>query len=180
MSTRSSFKALLVATVVAAGLSLTPPASAETFARDDGADAAPSPTDIRRVRVGHGEENVKVRTAFPNLKKNGAATLKVLIDTDVDRRGPEYGVVLPLFSGSDYVLLRMRNWRFRPNPVDCDYRGTFAWARDFVKLNFDRECFAEADRLRVGLKMQDDHDASHPIIDWLKGPRRWTRWLATG
>lgn len=180
MTTRTSLRALVAAAVVAAGLATTTPAYAETFAKDDGADATGSLTDIRQVRVGHGTKKVKVRTTFPNLKKKGAATLTVFIDTDVDRRGPEYGVTLPLFSGSDYVLLRMRNWKMVGGPVDCSYRGTFDWADDFVRIRFNRACFEHADRVRVGLKMRDDADASHPIIDWLKGPRRWTRWLATG
>lgn len=180
MDTRTRLKSLLVATIVATGLAVTPPAHAQSLALDDGADAWPSPTDIRKVRVGHGTENVKVRTTFPDLMKNGHATLTVFIDTDVDRRGPEYGVVLPLFSGSDYVLRRMRKWKPVGKPVDCDYRGRFAWKKDFVRVRFDRDCFHDADQVRVGLKMRDHFDASHPIIDWLKGHRRWTRWLATG
>ncbi|QZY27871.1 hypothetical protein [Nocardioides coralli] len=180
MSARTSLRVLAVATVVATGLTLAPPAHAESLTLDDGRDARPSPTDIRHVRVGHGVDNVKVRTTFPNLMKRGHATLSVFIDTDVDARGPEYGVVLPLFSGSDYVLLPMRNWRAAGGPVDCRYRARFAWRQDYVRVRFDRGCFEHADRVRIGLKMRDHFDGSHPIIDWLKGHRRWTRWLTTG
>ena len=99
---------------------------------------------------------------------------------DVQRLTPEWLRATPLFSGGDYALRRMRDWRFVGEPVMCDYGMTFKWRRDFVVLKADRACFGNPPEVRVGLKMRDTADASHPVTDWLKGRRKFTRWLAAG
>ncbi len=33
--------------------------------------------------------------------------------------------------------------------------------------------------MRVGAKMTDFYDGSHPVVDWLEGPRHWTSWLGS-
>ncbi len=156
------------------------PASAEVTRVDDGADATASLTDIRVVRVRHGEERVTVKVNFPDLRKKSSASLFILLDRNRNRKGPEYALATPLFSGGDYALRRMRDWRFVGEPVMCDYGMTFKWRRDFVVLKADRACFGNPPEVRVGLKMRDAADASHPVTDWLKGRRKFTRWLAAG
>jgi hypothetical protein len=155
------------------------PASAEVTRVDDGADAT-SLTDIRVVRVQHGEERVTVKVNFPDLRKKSSASLVIYLDRNRNRKGPEYALGTPLFSGGDYALRRMRNWKFVGEPVMCDYRMTFRWRRDFVVLEADRTCFGNPAEIRVGLKMRDTVDSSHPVTDWLKGRRKFTRWLAAG
>jgi hypothetical protein len=180
MAVRPILTILVAAAVLTGGLALAPPASAETVVVDDGADAAPSLTDIRKVRLRHGGKNVVVRTTFPNLKKSSDASMTVFLDTKRSRRGPEFGIGLPLFSGGDFVLVRMKRWKYVGGPVNCSYGAEFAWKSDYLKLRFDRDCFDNRNRVRVGMKMRDDHDASHPIVDWLNGWRGWTAWASAG
>ena len=170
---------------VAAAVALTTtlaaaPASAEGTRVDDGADATASLTDIRVVRVQHREERVTVRVNFPDLRKKSSASLVIYLDRNRNRKGPEYALGTPLFSGGDYVLRRMRNWKFVGEPLMCDYGMTYKWRRDFVVLEADRACFGNAAEVRVGLRMRDTADASHPVTDWLNGRRKFTRWLAAG
>lgn len=180
MTARRTFRVLAATTALGAALSMAPPASAQVLRLDDGADATASLTDIRKVRVGHGDRNVRVRTTFPDLAEESDAWLDVFVDTRRRRRGPEYAIGLPLFSGGDFVLLRMRNWRFVGEPVDCSYGAKFAWDDDYLRLRFDRGCFNDPRRVRVGMRMHDNADPSHPVVDWLVGRRKWTGWVATG
>jgi len=167
--------AALTSTLVAA------PADAQVTRVDDGADATASLTDIRVVRVQHSDKRLIARVNFPDLRKRSSASMIFYIDSNDARRGPEYALGTPLFSGGDYALWRMRNWRFvGGQPVDCRYGMTYKWRRDFVEFNARRGCFNKPAELRLGLKMRDDADASHPVTDWLKGRRKFTRWLASG
>ncbi len=102
--------ALALATACAMVLTTTT-AYAEEVVVNDGADATASLTDIRKVRVDHGDDQLTVRVNFPDLRKRSSAGLNVFIDKDTARRGPEFALGTPLFSGSDYALLRMRRWQ---------------------------------------------------------------------
>lgn len=171
---------LVVATACTVVLTTTS-AYAEEAVVNDGADAAASLTDIRRVRVDHGTEQLKVRVNFPDLRKKAAAGLTIYVDRNPRRRGPEFGLATPLFSGSDYALLRMKRWKFiGTGPVECPYDVAFKWKRDVLVFTADRECFGDPDELRVGMRMRDQADPSHPVTDWLIGRRKFTDWLSAG
>lgn len=179
--TRRTRSAVALAAAATAVLVSVAPASAETFRTDDGADATASLTDMRQVRITHGTEQVTVRIAYPNLKKQGQATQAVYLDKNPDRRGPEFALLTPLFSGSDYALVRMRKWKVTGDgPISCDYSVDLRWRRDVVVVEIDRECLGNPDEVRVALRMRDDHDASHPITDWLGDRREFTDWLVAG
>lgn len=157
------------------------PAHAEVTRVDDGADATASLTDIRVVRAKHSDTHVKVRVNFPDLRKNASASMNIYIDTDKSKRGPEYVLGTPLFSGSDYSLWRMKDWKFSGDmPVHCRYGMTYRWRRDYVALSARRGCFDKPDQVRIGLRMRDVADASHPVVDWLNGRRLFTTWLSAG
>ena len=170
------------ATTVVALLALGAPAHAEVVVVQDGADATASLTDIRKVRIAHNEEQLKVRVNFPDLRKRANAGLTIYIDKNADRRGPEFGIGIPLFSGADYALARMKNWKFVEPPkfVECDYDVDLKWKRDVVIFRADRACFGDADELRVAMLMRDDHDSSHVVRDWMIDRREYTDWLAAG
>lgn len=173
--------ALAVATAAAAVLTAAGPAAAQTTVVNDGADASASLTDIRRVSVDHGDRTVQVKVRFPDLRKQAQASLSIFIDSDPDARGPERGVGLPLFSGSDFAMGRMRNWRFvGDEPVQCRYGADFRWRRDVVVLTARRGCFGTPDEVRVAMVMRDTADGSHPITDWLIGRRDFTEWVVSG
>ena len=180
MTTRRTRAGIALATAAAAVLTAVAPASAETVSTDDGADATASLTDMRRTRITHGDDQVTVRITYPNLRRKGQAVQSVFVDKNANRRGPEFALFTPLFSGSDYALLRMRRWKVSGGPVDCDYDVDLRWRRDVLLVEMDRACFGQPDEVRVALRMRDDHDASHPVIDWLGEPREFTGWLTAG
>lgn len=176
--TRAAIAVAAAATVVITGVA---PASAETVKADDGADATASLTDMRKIRITHGTENVTVRIGYPNLKKRGNAVQSVYLDKNPNRRGPEFGLFTPLFSGSDYALLRMRKWKVTSDgPISCSYNVDLRWRRDVVVIEIDRACLGEPDDLRVGLRMRDLADGSHPVTDWFGERREFTDWLVSG
>jgi len=166
--------AALTATLVAA------PAHAEVTRVDDGADASGSLTDIRVVRAQHTDTRVIVKVNFPDLRKEANAGLNIYVDKNAAKEGPEFVLSAPLFSGSDYALFRMTDWQLVGEPLVCSYDMTYRWRRDFVVFDAGRGCFNQPAQVRIGLRMRDLADASHPITDWLKGRREFTRWLSSG
>lgn len=176
--TRAAIVLAAAAAVVAAGVA---PASAETLRTDDGADATASLTDMRKIRITHGTEDVTVRITYPNLRKKGAAHQSVYLDRNPDRRGPEFALFTPLFSGSEYALVRMRDWKVSSDgPISCSYSVDLRWARDVALVRIDRTCLGNPDDLRVALRMRDLADGSHPVTDWLGERREFTDWLVSG
>ncbi len=91
--------------------------------------------------------------------------------------GPEYVFGTGLQSGTDYFLSRARNWRAVGEPSSCSHDATFDWAGDKVVLSVARRCLGRPAQIRVAERMRDDFDASHPIIDWMKGTRQFSRWV---
>lgn len=177
----TAHRAGLVLAATATALAATiAPAQAETVVVADGADATASLTDMLNVRITHGEQKVTVRTTFPNLRKRGSAVQTVFLDKNPGRRGPEFALTTPLFSGSDYALVRMRKWKATSGSLRCDYSVDLRWRRDVAVVTIDRGCLGEPDELRVGLRMKDRHDASHPVTDWLGDRRDFTDWLVSG
>ena len=182
MKTRPALRALATVTAaVTAVLVLAPASQAERARLDDGADAPASSTDIREVRVRHSDHWVRTVVNFPNLRKQGDASLSIFFDTDGSDRGPEYGVGLPLFSGADYMLTRQEGWKGGGDDfVNCSYGARFDWADDRVVFRARRGCFDRPDRVRVGMLMVDWSDENDLVRDWLIGRRDWTRWLDSG
>ena len=172
--------ALVLAIACAAALASTSAYAEETVV-NDGADATASLTDIRRVRVDHGDEQLTVRVSFPDLRRSADAGLNIFVDKNPQRRGPEFVLATPLFSGSDYALLRMRRWKLVDGArVECDHVVTLKWKRDVLVFTAERGCFGDPDELRVGIRMRDAADPSHPVTDWLIDRRAFTDWLSAG
>ena len=123
MTTRTARRSGVVrprprAATAAAATLATVPAHAASTVVDDGADASGSLTDIRRVRVDHTDRSGRGEGgASPTCASGRSAGLTVYLDSDPDARGPERAVGLPLFSGSDYVMWRMRDWELRRRPT---------------------------------------------------------------
>ncbi len=178
MNLRTSALATAAAAVAIAPLGLAGPAYAESTTVRDGADATTSPSDLRTVTLSHRSDRVVVRTTFTDLRRDSAAGLRINLDTTGARPGPEYAVLSGLGDGSDYVLVRVRDWRPVGEPMSCAHRATLDWAAEVHRLVVARSCLGTPSRVRVGVWMRDHADASHPVTDWLLGPRRWTPWVA--
>ena len=65
-------------------------------------------------------------------------------------------------------------------PLTCSHRVELDFDGDVVRTRFGKDCIGCPKKMRVGVKMTDLHDASHPIADWLGKPRFWTLFLASG
>ncbi len=167
---------------VALAVGLAAPAMAETTSFNDGADATGSLNDILKVSVDHGADDATVRISFADLRKRsqgGPASIAIFLDTKPDRKGPEFRLGSGLQNGTDYQLVRMRNWAPVGDPKSCEHNVDLKFAKDRLVFTAARSCIGTPDTLRVGAKMTDQFDSSHPIHDWMKGPRRWTDTVAS-
>jgi fructose-specific component phosphotransferase system IIB-like protein len=178
MRTRISVTAALtaVALLVLTGA----PANAEYYAIDDPADASASLTDVYGLEAMHGTDNVLVKVRFNELMRSSAAGISVFIDTDRDVRGPEYVLSSGLGDGTDYVLTEAVAWRGSDDRVDCDYEARPRWGKDVFRARISRECLDDPASVRVSVKMVDQADGSHPVVDWVPRRHRWSLPIASG
>lgn len=182
---RRTTRALALAAAAATLLGLAAaPASAERIGRADPADTGgASLNDIRRVTVDHGNDRLTVRVKVTDLRRRseqGPAGLSIRIDTRRRAPGPEYQLSTGLYDGTDYQLMRIRDGHPVGQPLSCDHRVHLGFHTDVVRFTADRRCLRSPHRLRVGVKMTDLYDGSHPVTDWLGRPRSWTPWLTAG
>jgi hypothetical protein len=155
----------------------TGPASAEVTSAHDGADATASLNDMLGMRVDHGGERVTVRIRFTDLRRSstaGPASIAIFLDTRGDRRGPEYRLGSGLQSGTDFQLMRARDWKPVGAPKTCPHDVDLQFARDRLVFTVARGCVGDPDRVRAGARMTDLFDGSHPVVDWIKKRRGWT------
>lgn len=170
----------LAATALAATLlGLAAPAGAASITLHDQDDYA-SLADISAVTVRHTDDRVVVRTRFDDLRRDGAADMRINLDTDPTRAGAEYALLAGLFEGTDYTLRRVVDGKLTGLPLTCSHRLTIDWSTDVARFSAGRGCLGKPDEVRVQVKATDGTDASHPITDWLGGVRHWTRWVARG
>jgi len=173
--------ALAAATTTVIAL-LAGPAAAERASYPDPADlGGASLNDIRRVTVDHSDAGLAVRVKVTDLRRHseeGPAGLTIRIDTRSAARGPEYRLTTGLYEGTDYQLVRMRHRHPVGEPLSCDHSVHLGFASDVVRFQAAPECLGSPDRVRVGVKMVDLYDGSHPVTDWLGAAGSWTDWLA--
>jgi hypothetical protein len=175
----------LAAAAAVTGLVLgaAPAAHAEAVTVADPADASASLNDIREVTADHLARRLAVRVEVTDLRKHsafGSAGMSLFIDTDRSQPGPELRLGTGLYQGTDYQLVRMEDWKVVSGPLSCRHQVQLDAAGDLVRFSVRRGCLGAPDEVRVGVKMVDQYDASHPITDWLKGTRKFTRWLDRG
>ena len=60
----------------------------------------------------------------------------------------------------------MRAWRGNRSPAVLKRR-----------VRAGRPCLGAPARVRVGVRMREDVDASHAVVDWLDGRRSFTSWV---
>jgi hypothetical protein len=159
------------------------PAAADRAAQSDPADmGGASLNDVRRVTADHADE-VTVRVKVVDLRRRseaGPAGLTIRIDTRRGVQGPEYRLTTGMYDGTDYQLMRMEDGHAVGQPLTCDHAVHLGFATDVVRFTAARRCLGTPERVRVGVKMTDLYDGSHPVTDWLGEPGSWTRWLSAG
>ena len=170
----------------ALGLSLiAAPAYAEKVHVDDPDDGIGNvtPLDVVAVDARFGEKLARVHVHFQDLRPTsdgGPGSVEIYIDTKPKRKGPEFRIVTGLQEGTDYQLTRMRDWKPVGEPSTCTHKVRLDFENDVVHAAFGKDCIRYPKKLRVGVKMTDLWDGSHPVTDWLVKPRFWTEFLASG
>lgn len=169
----------LVSSAVLAG-----PAAADTAAFDDArGDMLGHGADIWRVRAVN-DDHVRVRVKHDDLVRSwrSGSSIAVYLDTDRQRRGPEFVLQGATYEGADYALLRADGWKpasGQTAPMRCGYGMTLDYVRDTATVEIDRACLRNPGRIRVAVKTGGDLD-NHTVVDWLGGLRHWTPWVARG
>ncbi|MEP9365429.1 hypothetical protein ABLE68_20850 [Nocardioides sp. CN2-186] len=181
MNLRTRVPAAVTAALSIVALAVAP-AAAVRAAYDDPADASASLSDIRHVSVKHGPTRVKLHVRFTELRRTsdgGPASLAILLDTRTDRTGPEFRLVSGLQEGMDYQLVRMKHGKPVGEPLTCAHDVRLDFAANVLAFTVDRTCLDDPGRVRIGVRMRDEYDGSHPVTDWLGAPRSYTGWLAS-
>ena len=158
------------------------PAYADQARYPDPADATASLTDLRAVSVAHGPQRLVVKVRFTDLRARstgGPSGLAIGIDTDPDRRGPEFRLTTGLQAGTDYQLVAVRGSDVVGEPLTCPHKVALGFAGDRLTFVAARRCLGTPDSVRVALVMRDEFDSSHPVTDWLGARRSYTDWLAS-
>ena len=180
ITSRITMAATLATVGTLATVALAAPASAETANVLDGPDASGSLGDILTVNIKHRDRRVVVTTNVADLRRQsegGPSGLNIWFDTDPGRR------VRSTSSGPGSSPARTTSCLVRGtgepsgSRSSCDHHATFDWAGDKVVLSVARRCLGRPAQIRVAERMRDDFDASHPIIDWMKGTRQFSRWV---
>lgn len=172
--------ALATGSALALAVLAAAPAHAEFYSIDDPDDASASLSDIYGFEANHGSDNLRVKIYFNELVRSSAAGVSIFIDTDRDVQGPEYVLSSGLGDGTDYVLTEAGAWRGSDNRVKCDYAARPRWGKNTFRAVISRDCFDSAASVRVSVKMVDQADGSHPVVDWAPKRHRWSLPIASG
>ena len=164
MSTRA-----IVLSVVAVLLVSTPPAVADSKGFKDG-KATEGPMDIHRVSVVN-EKRLQVRIKVDNLQKKHGRSAAVWIDTDPERKGPEYFIGSGLYD-SDWQIGRTKGWKVVKLPLNCPVDQRLRYDDDVISWTTGPKCLGEYDEVRVSAEAADQDTR-----DYSPSRHRWHAWV---
>lgn len=174
MSHRTARKASIVAGALASLVLGSAPAQAASAVTQDAVEGTQK-ADLLAVKTTNGSA-VRVRMTFDDLRKSGltySQGVTVFVDTDADRRGPEYLLTGGLNTGTDYQLLRVRRWQTVGEPMRCSHRLRINWRDDVATVRIGDACFRDHTEVRIGVRVNETH-AGTTTTDWLTGRRAFT------
>src|SRR3546814_12394434 len=70
---------------------------------------------------------------------------------------------------SDVCSSDLRDWKMYGDPKTCSHQVSLGYDDDRLRVTAARSCFGSPAHVRVGVRMADNHDGSHPVSDWLIG-----------
>ena len=70
--------------------------------------------------------------------------------------------------------MKVRRGQVVGEPLTCEHRVRLDFAADRLTFAAARACLGSPETVRIGAKMRDEFDGSHPVVDWLGEPRSWT------
>ena len=191
-SSNTMFRRIATAAVVSAVSTtvLAGAASAETRVfKDERGDIAHG-ADIHRVRVVN-DKQVRVNVVHRDLRRSykSGSSITGFIDTDRQRKGPEFVFLGGTFEGSDYALLKAKGWKRAGDQQVPLHGGSYImkvdYAEDVARIRFDRAVLGNPKAVRVEVKTGGEHvpQGEEPATtekDWLGQPRDFTRWVKRG
>lgn len=180
---KKTFATTAALSAAALTLSLAAPANAASIGVKDPRDTHHG-SDLRSVELRHGDRNVVVVTSHTNLRRDpstGSAGA-VYLDTDRTNKGPEFVFVGGYFEGTDYQLLETEGFSRKKwgAPVEGSYRMTINYAKDRVRMRMSRAALGNPDKVRTAVRISGTRTDGTGVVDWLRQPRSYTRWVAKG
>jgi hypothetical protein len=176
MSTRTRLLQTTLAgalTVAALGVTATSARAGTPWYSDSKRDSAAG-ADIHRVRVMLGDR-LRVTIQHDDLVPvpDGGAGGTVYVDLRPGKPGPELALTGGLMDGTDFALVRMRNWKPVGEQLTCGHTMALNYDTDRSLFVIGRSCLGDIDRARVAVRTVGGDD-----VDWLHGRRSFTDWIA--
>jgi hypothetical protein len=177
--------ATATATAAAAALTLglAAPAAADSIGLRDPAEISHG-VDLRAVEVINGERRLRIVLTHTNLRRDPRTGSggSVYIDTDRADRGPEFVFTGGFFAGTDYQMLATegfgaKQWK---DPVTGFHEMTLDYADEQTRMRISRRALGGADAVRVAVKVSGQRTDGSQVVDWLREPRSFTRWVDRG
>jgi hypothetical protein len=178
-----TLKGAAASAAVALTLGVAAPASAAAIKVEDPVESGHG-VDLRAVRVGNGEKNLRVVLTHTNLRRDprtGSSGV-VYIDTDPTDKGPEFAFVGGFFEGTDYQLVTTegfgaRNWG---DAVDGSYRMILDYTDEQTRIRIAQDALGDVEELRVAVRVTGRRTDGSKVVDWLGERRSFTGWVDRG
>ena len=171
-----------IAAIAVGSLAVSGTAAAETATfRDARGDMAGHGADIYRVKVVN-DEAVRVQVTHDDLVRSyrSGAGVKMYLDTDRDRRGPEFVFLGGIYEGADYALQKAEGWKaVGAEPLRRKYVMRLDYEEDVTRIRFSRRALDFPEAVRVSVRTGGEL-GGRQVSDWLHGKRDFTRWVARG
>lgn len=158
-------------------------ASAESSGFQDAHGDIKPGADIWNVRVTNARSvRVDIRHADLVPSYKSGAGVAVYLDTDRRKAGPEFVFLGGLFEGTDYALLRAKDWRPVGSavPLRCSYIMRLDYSREMTHIRIGRACLDGPGKVRVAVRSGGERPDGTRVRDWLDGRRVFTPWVSRG
>ena len=135
--------------------------------------------DIHQVRVMHGDR-LRVTIQHDDLVRSASSNASgaVYVDLRPGKPGPELALTGGLMDGTDYALVRMRNWKPAGEQLTCAHKMVLNYDTDRSLFVIGRSCLGNVDLARVAVRTAGNDGDSGLDVDWLHGRRNFTDWIA--
>ena len=171
--------AALTAAVAVLAMPAAPASAAAVAVSDD--DDTTHGSDLLRMRVRHGEDQVQIRTTHADLQRDPASGSggQVYIDTDSADQGPELVFVGGYFEGTDYQLLHTEGFGAKQwgNPVEGSWRMSIDYDAETVSMAIDRDALSNPEDIRVAARVSGPKEST---VDWYGKTYQFTKWVTAG
>jgi hypothetical protein len=160
------------AVVLGAALSV---AGATSAAQADTKSFKDPKPNITKVKVSHGDTNIKVTTTTGKIRSG--TYLTVYLDTDPTNPGPEYrNDLVPASEVSP--LMRIDKFGDKGVAVPCDgLRGQGdVYGPKKVSVTVPRSCVGSPDKVRVSVRGYFDVKGPN-VVDWAPGFKKLGGWV---